>query len=340
MSLCCSAIIITVIIIGIIILYVLYKFYNKLNEKLNKDDVPINTVKTVDDNSKIQSIFSSLPRTQNKTTTEATTTTATATNIPQKDSVSKVSFHNNLNSPITKSSNTTINYDNNDEDENLTDHDNYDKEEEEKEQEQIQNSTITTIKNLMVFFSVYNNKPSLRLCPDRQQCEYMEFCNIHLCKHLTQIAKLNTDKNTKQNVTYIHLPKCVIVFITKNETTCKKDQEITFDEDVNYISSYTSKYIDMSIFIVFYDKATMKFIDLPGKLYDEYSIQTENEPLVREVLLQAQIVHQRLYTYPRMLRTIATAPTMSINEQQQQQQPQQQQSKADNQGNFFYIAKQ
>ena len=329
MSLCCSAIIITVIIIGIIILYVLYKFYNKLNEKLNKD-FPINTVKTVDDNSKIQNIFSSIPKTQNKTTTEATA------NIPQKDSVPKVSFHNNLNSSATKST-TTTNDDNN-EDENFTDHDNYDKDEEE---EQIQNSTITTLKNLIVFFSVYNNNPSLRLCPDKQQCEYMEFCNIHLCKHLTQISKINTDKNTKQNVTYIHLPKCIIVFITKNEMTYKKDQEITLDEDVNYISSYTSKYIDMSIFIVFYDKATMKFIDLPGKFYDEYSIQTENEPLVREVLLQEQTVHQRLYTYPRMLRTIATAPTMSINEQyQQQQQPPPQQSKADNQGNFFYIAKQ
>lgn len=130
-----------------------------------------------------------------------------------------------------------------------------------------------------VIFSLYQNHPTIRICSRKSNCNFMELCNIHVCKHLLNRVKIQSDKNTLKNVTYIHIGKCIIVFATINDSICSKEQESCL-EDTNYINAYTSKFIDFTIYSIFYDKESKKFVDSDKKQHDEYTLSltmSENE---------------------------------------------------------------
>lgn len=156
--------------------------------------------------------------------------------------------------------------------------------------------------------------PSLRLCPTTFTCEFTTFCNIQICRHVAEIARIDYDKNTVKNVTYIHLPKCIIIFITKNHNVCKREQEVKLEEDINYINAYASKYVDSSIYTVYYDNETQKFIDNTDAINDHYTIYINEESSKRELMET---------TYKS---TQPTAPHSSLQNTQSL-------------GQFFYIAK-
>lgn len=124
-------------------------------------------------------------------------------------------------------------------------------------------------------------EPSVRLCQD-EKCETTSICNLNICRHLKNV-KVSYDKQTNKNVTYLHVDdKCIIVFITKNENLCLKEQDFQ-SEDINYIKSYTSKYIDMSVYKVQYDGQKKKFINFAGSEYDEYTIPLNTTNIIREL---------------------------------------------------------
>ena len=189
----------------------------------------------------------------------------------------------------------------------------------------IPDATVSLTENINNFltFSTFDNKPTVRLCnlEAGKKCEYMEVCNIYICKHLTNDAKIHNDKNTLKNVTYIHVYQCIVVFISKNENICSKEQDVSL-EDINYINAYTSKHPDYSVFIVFYEKETNNFKDFNNKIHNEMRISlcTDNE-LTREILQPLQ-QSNNLFS--------PSAPTESRLFQQH---------RPDNQGNFFYIGK-
>lgn len=125
-------------------------------------------------------------------------------------------------------------------------------------------------------FSIHEKRPSIRLCSGN--CDFIEFCNVQMCRHLVEQARIDNDKNTIQNVTYIHLTKCIIVFVTKNDNICKKEQEfITSEDDINYINSYVSKYIELAAYTIFFDRDQQKFIDFHGPPTDEYTLDINGD---------------------------------------------------------------
>lgn len=140
----------------------------------------------------------------------------------------------------------------------------------------------------LVTFTIYNQNPAIELddCKD-----YMEFCNVQICKDLMNIAKIHNDKNTVQNVTYIQVPdEYLIIFITK----CKLEDN---DEDINYINAYASKHLSLSIYTVFYDPHTMKFIDYENQQYDTLTIDTTNKK--RQLLQPSPSPPPQMPTPPR-----------------------------------------
>lgn len=194
-----------------------------------------------------------------------------------------------------------------------------------KENFEIPEIVIDPVEDLNDFitFSIFDNNPAARLCEKKEtdkKCEYMEVCNIYLCKHLTNNSKIHTDKNTLRNVTYIHINKTIVVFISKNENVCSKEQDVSL-EDINYINAYTSKHPDFSVYIVFYDKETTKFKDFNNKTHSEMKIPLNADEITREIFQSTQ---QRKPFSP-------SAPAEARVFQNHHQ---------DNQGNFFYIGKQ
>lgn len=126
--------------------------------------------------------------------------------------------------------------------------------------------------------------PQLRVCKKSVNCDFFQVYNMKVCKHLTtnNVMVIN-DKNTLKDVTYLHMPHCILVLITRNEKVCFRDQDIS--EDINYINSYISKYPDLSIYIVFFDKEFGQFRDLNNRQYNEYNIDLKKRiPLIRELL--------------------------------------------------------
>lgn len=170
-----------------------------------------------------------------------------------------------------------------------------------------------------VIFKLHNNNPAVSVCSRDTECEYLEFCNIQICRHLTNNAKMHNDKNTLRNVTYIHLlaEGIIVVFVTKNDNVCAKEQEVSL-EDINYINSYTSKFPELSIYTIFYDKENGKFIDFAGRQHEEYTIELRSE--------EQAGTHREILQYPRLQ---PSAPAISGIVRCHE-----------NKGNFYYIAKQ
>lgn len=190
-------------------------------------------------------------------------------------------------------------------------------------------------------FFKFENSPAIRICSvNRAECEYMNFCNIKICKHINNNnnVKINNDKNTTRNVTYIHMDTCIIVFITRNENVCHKEQELMREEDNNYIKSYTSKFMDLSVFKIIYDDHKQLFIDVFGKEHKIYSIPLQlHHNLIREV--DTDDINTQNYT--------PSAPSSSQHDNQQSQRQQHHHNttvtpikqRIDNKGGFFYIEK-
>ncbi|WBR61499.1 hypothetical protein [Drosophila suzukii associated hytrosavirus 1] len=166
-----------------------------------------------------------------------------------------------------------------------------------------------------IIFSIFRDNPSVRMCQNAEECEFFEFCNIQICRHLTNNAKIHNDKNTLKNVTYIHICSAVVVvFITRNDNVCTKEQEVSL-EDINYINAYTSKFPELSIYTVFYDKENRKFIDFHDRPHEEYTIPLLQNQTTREILQHPRISHT------------PSAPTIVSTQRPDK-------------GNFYYIAKQ
>lgn len=166
-------------------------------------------------------------------------------------------------------------------------------------------------------FSIINGNPSLQLCATKthDECEFVEFCNVQLCRHIVSIAGIDYDKNTIKNVTYIKLPKCIIIFITKNDNVCKKEQEVKLEEDINYINSYASKYVELSIYMIYYDRELEQFYDYNQTAHDEYEININDENVKRHIMQT---------TYKLLPPTAPEQPSSSHTSDM---------------GRFFYIAK-
>lgn len=149
--------------------------------------------------------------------------------------------------------------------------DNHDDNEEEEDE---------TVGDILVA-ELHNGCPSIFVCREPKLCVFTEFCNVQLCRHVMDVARMDNDKNTVRNVTYIHLPACIVVFVTHNAT--KNDQDSNSEEDINYIISYTSKHVDISVYTIFYDGH--KFIDYRDRLYDRYEIDLSQDgpPPVRHI---------------------------------------------------------
>lgn len=126
--------------------------------------------------------------------------------------------------------------------------------------------------NDILMISLYAGEPCIRSCMTSHQCSFMRFCNIKVCKHLVNIINIQYDKNTMHNVTYITLPNCLIVFQTKSDKFCTKEQDEGILEDNNYINAYTSKFLDTPIYSVYYDHEDKYFKDDKGKKYTDYII--------------------------------------------------------------------
>lgn len=184
-------------------------------------------------------------------------------------------------------------------------------------------TTVEETVNNYLTFSPLDHSPSVRLCGSEtgKKCDYMDICNIYICKHMTNSTKIYTDKNTLKNVTYIHTDKCIVVFISKNENVCSKEQDMSL-EDINYINAYTSKYPELSVHVVFYDKENEYFKDFRGRLHIDLRIPLADE-LTRDILQPSNRAH-----------FIPSAPTETTLQPGSPHLPH------NHQGNFFYIGKQ
>lgn len=170
-----------------------------------------------------------------------------------------------------------------------------------------------TPKEEFLTLSLYNNHPAIRMC-ENKFCDYLDLSSIQICKHLLNVSKIHNDKNTLKNIIYIHIVKCIIVFITMNENLCIKEQEVSL-EDINYVNSYLSKHPDLSVYTFFYDKTTKLFKDFNNKHCSEHVIAlTEKTPPTRELL--DQNILQNVFP---------TAPPPQLP--------------SDSQGKFYYISK-
>lgn len=186
--------------------------------------------------------------------------------------------------------------------------DNNDDVDENKNIAEIQTIAATEPELDILTFFVQSNNPAVCLC--NKKCTYLDICNLNICEHLTSKIKIQHDKNTLKNVIYIHIYECIIIYITKNENVCSKEQEMSL-EDVNYINAYISKYPELSVFIVMYMKDSRVFVDYSGRERSEYSIDVKNTETIRELL---------------QIQKIPSAPLLQTN--------------TENHGSFFYIAKQ
>lgn len=180
--------------------------------------------------------------------------------------------------------------------------------------------------NKYISFSHHRGCPAVRICSNKN-CEFMQICNIQLCKHLTNKgdSKIHNDKHTLQNVTYIHVStNCIIVFITSNKNLCAIEQELSL-EDVNFINAYTSKYPDLAIYTIFYDTEHKKFIDINQRQYDdnnEYKISlTNNTSVPKREILRSFDSHKNMFNASAPPPLLQPPPDM------------------DKHGNFYYIAK-
>lgn len=175
-----------------------------------------------------------------------------------------------------------------------------------------------------VTFTCIDNKPAVYICSNKK-CKYTSICNLQICKHLIDNVTISYDKQTNKNVTYIHIDNCIIVFITKNENLCMKEQEFS-SEDINYIKSYTSKYIDTSVYKVQFDSSTRKFINFNGDEHEEYTILLNSNNIVREIDNDDDnsFINTNINIPP-------TAPSLNLGLQIKQ--------RTDNKGGFFYIEK-
>lgn len=154
---------------------------------------------------------------------------------------------------------------------NLENNNNNDEDDDEKE------------KNYIVF-SLINNIPNMQtLKCHSTKCNFTQYDNIQICSnHLINHIKIRSDKSTLKNVTYIHLNKAIIIFITLNEHACVNEQENS-PEDLNYITAYISKFMDDKNIIIY--KIMMKnnkFIlnENFNHLYDTIKISTMNNEII------------------------------------------------------------
>lgn len=173
----------------------------------------------------------------------------------------------------------------------------------------------------VISFVQHDNLPVIRVCR-KTDCDYIKFCNIKICKHMINNVKIENDKYTVRNVTYIHLDNCIIVFITNDENVSHKEQELSHEEDINYIKSYTSKFLQVSVYIVYFEKKRLKFKDYRHNEYDEYSILIQPKQITREIDFDEQ--------------HLPSAPQISYK-QQYKETPLK--HKVDNKNAFFYIEK-
>ncbi|ACD03494.1 hypothetical protein MdSGHV035 [Musca domestica salivary gland hypertrophy virus] len=123
-------------------------------------------------------------------------------------------------------------------------------------------------------FEIVDSRPVLRQC--NPSCgDYNEFCNLQICRHVMSKAKIDSDKNTEKNVVYIHANRCLIVFM---QSSGGKTEDETHEDDINYINSYASKYLDVSVHCIFFDRQQKTFVDSHNNHHHHvYTIDDDND---------------------------------------------------------------
>lgn len=137
---------------------------------------------------------------------------------------------------------------------------------EENEKEEESESTEEPKNDPEIHHVIFERGPVIN-CSRCKEADTITVFGVQMCSHLVDMTR--KDKNTDNNIIYIHLPACLIVFIQSQSM-----EDESFEDDINYINSYTSKHIDISVYSLMYDRDRNLFVDVNFSQHQSFVIYT------------------------------------------------------------------